>query len=123
MSAPWRREQRAYPAIVQPKSSPKHGCDVDGEQGVREKRIPDPQVAGDGAAQVSGPENRAKWGSPKNQVQGEANELNEADGKQRARRITELRSPFNGGRQREHFDSGVKSQKQDGETTQGTAGP
>src|SRR5581483_3914598 len=86
-------QRGAKARIAQGEPGPQERRDVDGRENVAEERVANPDVCCNCAAEVSGPEDRAKDRRPRNEKQGEADELDDAEGEDDARRVADLRGP------------------------------
>src|SRR5262249_50695543 len=80
-------------------------------------------VGGDRAAEVAGPEDRAEDGGARDEVQRQADELEDADGDDGALGVAELHRALDGGGGAEDLHRGVEEKERDSEPAHGGAGP
>jgi hypothetical protein len=76
--------------FAQVKSAPQQHRDVDREERVREERIANAYVRGDGTAQITGQQNRAENGRTWNYIEDHANQQDDAEAENNALGISEL---------------------------------
>src|SRR5205814_1580223 len=85
-----KRKELAEALVAQPESAPKQRGDINRKEDVRCQRIAYANMRGDGAAEVSGPENRTEDGGAWDEIEREADELNRAERQDDVARIAEL---------------------------------
>src|SRR5262245_25719404 len=84
------RKHRAQPLVAQPEASPEEERDVDGKEGLAEERVADAHMRRDGAAEIAGPQHGAEHRRARDQVDGQACELEQPEPEEDVRGVPEL---------------------------------
>jgi hypothetical protein len=76
---PADRQQRPQPEIPKPQPAPQHHRDVNGKEGVAEKRVIDAHVGRDCPAQVAGEQDGTEKSSTRHEIQRQADQQRDAE--------------------------------------------
>ena len=109
--------------LAKPEPSPQKGRDVGRKEDVAEQRIPDANLRGDRAAEMTGQEDRSEHSRPRKCVKRQTYELHDSDSGDHVLRIAELDGALDRDGKFQDLDYAVKQQEQDGERAEHEPGP